>query len=90
MRYLQEHSRVEHVLNASKAIKEERASSPNLVIKQEPGIPAITVNTAMNPLFRTVTENGQEIIELLDSDHEMTPKKRTPRELRNSRLPNPT
>jgi len=27
----------------------------------------------MNALFRTVTENGQEIIELLDSDHEMEP-----------------
>jgi hypothetical protein len=71
MKHLQLHTCVKHVTNAS--IKEERGLSPNLVIKKEPVsdldvIPTGSINTA---LFRTVTENGQEIIELLDSDDEM-------------------
>ena len=73
MKQLQKYACAKHVTNASKAIKEERAVSPNLVLKQEPvsdGIP-IMVNTAVKSQFRTVTENGQEIIELLDSDNEM-------------------
>jgi hypothetical protein len=44
----------------------------NLIIKQEPVVSDLDVfpntNTA---LFHTVTENGQVIIELLDSDNEM-------------------
>ena len=31
----------------------------------------VIVNTAVKSLFRTVTENGQEVFELLDSDDEM-------------------
>ena len=73
MRYSQEqkHTHVKHTLNMSKAIKEEHASTPNLVIKQE--LVSDRINSAMNPLFQTVTENGKEIIELLDSDQEMEP-----------------
>jgi CRISPR/Cas system CMR-associated protein Cmr3 (group 5 of RAMP superfamily) len=36
MKHLQENARDKHVTDASKAIKKERADSPNLVIKQEP------------------------------------------------------
>ena len=55
----------------SKAIKkEERADSPNLVIKQEP-LSDVIINTAVKSLFRTVTENRHEVFELLDSDDEM-------------------
>jgi hypothetical protein len=64
-------ARVKHVPNASVAIK-ERALSPDLVIKQEPGI--VTTNaTNSESLFRNLTENISEVIELLDSDHEMEP-----------------
>ena len=50
--------------------KEECADSPNLVIKQEP-LSNVIINTAVKSLFRTVTENGHEVFELLDSDDEM-------------------
>ena len=71
MKHLQEYARDKHVTDASNAIKkEERADSPNLVIKQEP-VSDVLVNTAVKSLFRTVTENGQEVFELLDSDDEM-------------------
>jgi hypothetical protein len=64
-------ARVKHVPNASVAIK-EHALSPDLVIKQEPGI--VTTNaTNSESLFRNLTENIPEVIELLDSDHEMEP-----------------
>lgn len=59
----------------SQAIKEECAS-PGLVIKQEPvseSMRTITANASTNSLFQTVTENGQEVLELLDSDHKMEP-----------------
>ena len=69
--HLQESARDKHVYDASKAIKkEERADSPNLVIKQEP-LSDVIVDTALKSLFRTVTENGREVFELLDSDEEM-------------------
>jgi hypothetical protein len=77
MKHLQESARVKYVTTSTNAsIKEERAVSPNLVIKQEPvsgDSDVIPINTAVKslPVFRTVTENGQEIIELLDSDNEM-------------------
>ena len=61
-----EYARDKHVTDASKAIKKERADSPNLVIKQEP-----VSDVIVKSLFRTVTENGHETIELLDSDDEM-------------------
>ena len=71
MMHLQESARDKHVYDASKAIKkEERADSPNLVIKQEP-LSDVIVDTALKSLFRTVTENGREVFELLDSDEEM-------------------
>ena len=84
MKYLQGNAsaRVKHVADASNAIKEdpdaspslvikkERGVSPNLVIKQEPMSNAVKT-VEEKSLFRTVTENGQEIIELLDSDNEM-------------------
>ena len=58
---LQEDARVKHVTNTS--IKEERAVSPDLVLKQEPVSDLdMMVNMAAKSLFRTVTENGQEII----------------------------
>jgi hypothetical protein len=66
---LQESTCVNHVANAS--IKEERAASPNLVIKQEPVSDGVIPITDEKSLFRTVMENGQEIIELLDSDIEI-------------------
>jgi len=48
MKYLQEHARVEHVPNgASKAIKEERASSPNLVIKQACPMGSLSLSTQL-------------------------------------------
>jgi hypothetical protein len=72
---LQEYTRDKHVTDASKVtvIKEERAVSPNLVIKEEPMSDVVNLNavTAEKTLFRTVTENGRELIELLDSDYEM-------------------
>ena len=74
MKHLQEHAHVKHVPNTSKAIKEEHAVSPNLDVKQEPMsdvIPIGMVNTSVKSLFQTTTENGQEIIELLDSDNEV-------------------
>jgi hypothetical protein len=70
MKDSQLHTRVKHVTNAS--IKEERGVSPNLVIKKEPvsDLPVDVISNTTVTLFRTVTENGQEIIELLDSDND--------------------
>jgi hypothetical protein len=74
MKYIQEPTRVEYyVPNASKAIN---ASFPDLVIKPRSPTPVSdrtvtgTAN-ATNSLFRTLIENGQEVIDMLDSDHEM-------------------
>jgi hypothetical protein len=70
MKDSQLHTRVKHVTNAS--IKEERGVSPNLVIKKEPvsDLPVDVIPNTTVTMFRTVTENGQEIIELLDSDND--------------------
>ena len=62
MKYSQEqkHTHVKDTLNMLKAIKEEHASSPNLVMKQE------LVSDRI--LITNCNRNGKEIIELLDSD----------------------
>lgn len=64
MKYLKEYAHDKHVSDVS--IKQERAVSPNLVIKEEPGASDVIANTTGNSLYRTVKENGIEILELLD------------------------
>lgn len=72
--HLQEYAHVKHITNTSKgqAIKEECAKSPNLNIqvKQKPESDVrVNLNKSLR-LFWTVTENGNEILELLNSDNE--------------------
>ncbi|KAF8161444.1 hypothetical protein B0H34DRAFT_840756 [Crassisporium funariophilum] len=77
IRVKQEPIRVKCVPDASKGVKGDRVASPDLVIIDESPSNVITpaVSRAANTLFRTLEENGHQILELLDSDDEMEPVK---------------
>ncbi|KAF8150839.1 hypothetical protein B0H34DRAFT_801758 [Crassisporium funariophilum] len=69
----EESKHVERDPDTSKHIKEEHVASPNSVIKEEPKsdavLPAVSANAHL--LYRSLIEDGCEILELLDSDDEM-------------------
>ncbi|KAF9479178.1 hypothetical protein BDN70DRAFT_984560 [Pholiota conissans] len=65
----QENQRVERA-SVSTAIKKERDASPCLLVKQEPASDTPTFGTATSSLFRSITENGHEVLELYSSDDE--------------------
>lgn len=63
-------ARVKHVPDASISIKQERVLSPEIFVKEE-AAPSISFSNNQHPGYRTLTENGTEILELLSSDEEM-------------------
>jgi hypothetical protein len=63
-------ARVSRDPDASQAIKKERVASPDLVVKSEPVL--VNIDPPNPTLYHsTVTEDGQEVLELFSSDDEM-------------------
>lgn len=50
-------------------IKEEHVASPDLIVKAEPEL--VGIPGRVNHMFRSVIEDGREVLELLSSDEEM-------------------